>query len=67
MRFSPTIFSDLYSSFRKRRTIDGIAQWVTDAETALRVGGQHPAFLTGVDRGGRQKFGGILWCVTGND
>jgi hypothetical protein len=54
--------SDLYRSFRKRRTIDEITQSAADAEAALRAGVQHPAFLAGVDRGGRQKFGGILWC-----
>lgn len=54
--------NDLYRSFRKRKTIGEIVQWVADAETALRAGLQHPAFLAGVDRGGSQKFGGILWC-----
>ncbi len=54
--------NDLYRSFRKRRTIDEIVQWVADAEAALRAGVQHPAFLAGVDRGGSQKSGGILWC-----
>lgn len=54
--------NDLYRSFRKRKTIGEIVQWVADAEAALRAGLQHPAFLAGVDRGGLQKFGGILWC-----
>lgn len=59
MRVFQTIFID-HSA--KRRTIDEIVQWAADAEAALRTGVQHPAFLAGVDRGGRQKFGGILWC-----
>jgi len=56
------ISNDLYRSFRKRRMIDEIFQWANDAEAALRAGIQHPAFLAGVDRGGPQKFGGLLWC-----
>ncbi len=54
--------NDLYRSFSRRKTEEEIFHWVNDAENALTAGVAHPAFLAGVDRGGPQKVGGILWC-----
>ncbi len=54
--------NELYRSFSKRKTEEEILHWVNDAENALTVGVAHPAFLAGVDRGGPQRVGGILWC-----
>jgi hypothetical protein len=54
--------NEIYRSFSKRKTSDEIFHWVADAGNALTAGVAHPAFLAGVDRGGPQRVGGILWC-----
>lgn len=57
--------NDLYRSFSKRRSKEYIFEWTMNAQNALLAGVAHPALLAGMDRGGSQRTGGILWCDWG--
>lgn len=56
------VSNKLYRTFARRRSLEEILTWAEDAVRALTAGIAHPAFLAGIDRGGSQKTGGILWC-----
>jgi len=41
--------------------VSSLEDWTEKARLLFPVGGSHPLFMAGWDRGGRQDYGGIIW------